>query len=52
MTHSSSIRARLLLTTVLATAVALPVVSQTRFEPHKNSYSPKQDAKSAGRCRC
>jgi beta-barrel assembly-enhancing protease len=35
--------ARLLVIPVLTAALAAPAFGQTRFERHKNSYSPKQD---------
>ena len=35
--------ARLLLIPLLTAALVIPASSQTRFERHKNSYSPKQD---------
>jgi Zn-dependent protease with chaperone function len=42
MAHSS-IRTRLLLVPVLSAVVAASSAAQTHIEPHKNSYSPKQD---------
>ena len=42
MPHTSA-AARLLLIPLLTAALAVPASSQTRFERHKNSYSPKQD---------
>jgi Zn-dependent protease with chaperone function len=42
MAHSS-IRTRLLLVPVLSAVVAVSSAAQTHIEPHKNSYSPKQD---------
>lgn len=42
MAHSS-IRTRLLLVPVLSAIVAASSAAQTHIEPHKNSYSPKQD---------
>ena len=42
MAHSS-LRTRWLLVPVLSAVVAASSAAQTRIEPHKNSYSPKQD---------
>ena len=42
MAHSS-IRTRLLLVPVLSAVLAASSAAQTHIEPHKNSYSPKQD---------
>ena len=39
----SSIRTRLLLVPVLSVVLAASSAAQTHIEPHKNSYSPKQD---------
>src|SRR5687768_4538093 len=40
---TTSIRARLVLVPLLATAVAMSATAQTRIERHKNNYSPQQD---------
>src|SRR5687768_2863760 len=40
---TTSIRARLVLVPLLATAVAMSATAQTRIELEKNRYSPKQD---------
>src|SRR6185436_3944599 len=42
MVHSS-IRTRLLLVPVVSAVLAASSAAQTHIEPHKNSYSPKQD---------
>ena len=42
MAHSS-IRTRLVLVPVLSAVLAASSAAQTHIEPHKNSYSPKQD---------
>jgi hypothetical protein len=42
MTHSS-LRTRWLLVPVLSAVLAASSAAQTHIEPHKNSYSPKQD---------
>ncbi len=42
MVHSST-RTRFLLVPVLSAVLAASLAAQTHIEPHKNSYSPKQD---------